>query len=415
VPIRYVRALAPELPRAVWLVQGGALINAIGTGSVAPFLLIYLHNVRGFTLGTAGLVVGVLGAAGIVVSLPTGALADRLTPRTALIVALCIVVAGYALFPLVREPWHAFVVAAIAGTGDGALRPGLLAVLASLTPRAQRPGAFALRRMTTNVGIGLGAAIGGLIATTDTPSTFTVLFLVNAVTSVVFALALVRVPAAKEAALVARRVTAALRDRPFLGLNAVNLVIHVGGFGQLAVVPLYAKNYAEISERGIGLIFLVNTLVIVVAQLPLTRALAGRRRMHSLMLVGAAWAGSWLLVLGGGTFLSGASATLLFASGLGLFGIGQCIFATVMNPLAADMAPADLLGRYLGVISLSAQGGHTLGPSLGALALTASPSLAWGGAAATCVAAGLMALALDRTLPKAARLAPRSARLVART
>ena len=51
----YVRNLAPRLPRAVWALELGGLINAFGNGFVYPFLFIYLHNVRGFALGTSGL------------------------------------------------------------------------------------------------------------------------------------------------------------------------------------------------------------------------------------------------------------------------------------------------------------------------------------------------------------------------
>ena len=44
--------------REVWLVQIGVFLNALGWGAVLPFEVIYVHDGRGFTLGTAGLVVG---------------------------------------------------------------------------------------------------------------------------------------------------------------------------------------------------------------------------------------------------------------------------------------------------------------------------------------------------------------------
>ena len=45
---------------------------------------------------------------------------------------------------------------------------------------------------------------------------------------------------------------------------------------------MFAKNEASVSEKGIGLIFLVNTVVIVVLQLPIAKLLEGRRRMRAL-------------------------------------------------------------------------------------------------------------------------------------
>jgi hypothetical protein len=43
----YFRSLDPRLPREVWILQGGGLLNSFGNGLVLPFLIIYLHNVRG--------------------------------------------------------------------------------------------------------------------------------------------------------------------------------------------------------------------------------------------------------------------------------------------------------------------------------------------------------------------------------
>ena len=61
----YVRGLDPQLPRAVWTLEAGTFVNFFGSGIAFPYLLIYLHNVRGFGLGTAGLVVAAMGAVGI--------------------------------------------------------------------------------------------------------------------------------------------------------------------------------------------------------------------------------------------------------------------------------------------------------------------------------------------------------------
>ena len=59
----YLRSLNPNLPRDVWVLQVGGLTNAYGNGIVLPFLIIYLHNVRGIPLGLAGLAAAVNSAA----------------------------------------------------------------------------------------------------------------------------------------------------------------------------------------------------------------------------------------------------------------------------------------------------------------------------------------------------------------
>ena len=48
-------SLVPRLPARVWALESGSLVAALGLGLVLPFQLIYLHAVRGMSLGTGGL------------------------------------------------------------------------------------------------------------------------------------------------------------------------------------------------------------------------------------------------------------------------------------------------------------------------------------------------------------------------
>src|SRR5690349_23112531 len=68
------------LSREVWLVQVGIFLNALGWGAVLPFEVIYLHDGRGLSLGTAGLVVGTLTGTAVVTAPLVGPLIDRLGP-----------------------------------------------------------------------------------------------------------------------------------------------------------------------------------------------------------------------------------------------------------------------------------------------------------------------------------------------
>lgn len=48
--------LVPRLPRLAWLVFGGDALSAVGSGLTLPFLLVYLHQIKGTSYGLAGLV-----------------------------------------------------------------------------------------------------------------------------------------------------------------------------------------------------------------------------------------------------------------------------------------------------------------------------------------------------------------------
>lgn len=354
----------------MWVLQAGGLANALGNGAVMPFTVIYLHSVRGIPLGTSGLVVAAGGLASLAAGLPAGSLVDRVGARAATVGALGVMAVAFAGFPLIREAWHAFLLSALAGAGQGAFRPALLSLIAALAPQPRRHAAFALQRVTANLGIGLGGVTGGLIATTAHPRSFSVLFLANAASFVVFIASLAFVPSPEqvEAARRGGGYLEIMRDRVFARVNLLNAVLMTGGIAQFFVLPVYAKSHG-VSERGIGLIFLANTLLIVVAQLPVAQALEGRRRMPALALVGVLWGAGWLVVLAGGSWFRGAEAAAVMAFAVAVFGLGECLYGAVLGPLVADLAQPESLGRYLGASSTSNQLAFTAGPAIGGFLL----------------------------------------------
>ena len=73
----FLRDCKPDLPRAVWIIQLGNVVNFFGFGLVLPFELIYLHDRRGFSLPTSGLIVSTIMAVNVSAPAPAGSLVDR--------------------------------------------------------------------------------------------------------------------------------------------------------------------------------------------------------------------------------------------------------------------------------------------------------------------------------------------------
>jgi MFS family permease len=407
--VSYLRGLDPRLPRAVWALELGGVVNSFGNGFVYPFLFIYLHNVRGFALGVSGLVVATNAGVALLAGAPGGAAADRFGPKRTLAVSLALLATAFALFPLVRAPWHAFCLAALVGVANGVFWPSYHTLLAAITPPERRHAGYALQRVSTNLGFGVGGALAGLIALTSKPSTFTVLFLVDAATYAAFLALLVVVPGGRFSAGDRQDATgyrAPLRDRVFIGLLGLNIVFVTAGYAQLETLPVFAKNQADVSERAIGLVFLVNSLVIVVAQLPVTKLVEGRRRMAMLALMSVLWTVAWLLIFGAGLWLSALAAAAVIVVAGGVFAIGECLQGPTQQALIAELAPDHLRGRYMALSTSSWSIGWIAGPALGAYVLQQEPLALWPVAAALCLAAGAAGLLLERRLPAAVRRTP---------
>src|SRR5262245_65534805 len=249
-----LKRLDPQLPRQVWLLQIGGVINSFGNGIVLPFLVIYLHDVRGFSLGTAGLIIGVSSAALLTAGIAAGIVIDRIGPRLTLGCGLVLQAIGYGLLPLVREPWEAFVLLAIEGVGASGFWPSQSTLISRLTPPTRRHAAFAQQRLTMNLGIGLGGIVGGLIAHVSSPTTFTTLFILDALTFLAYVVVLffihdpgvsvdeTRAPASYRAV---------LRHRTFLGLWVLNFLFVAAGYSLFSLFPQFARDESGISERQI--------------------------------------------------------------------------------------------------------------------------------------------------------------------
>ena len=411
----YLRGLNPQLPRPVWLLEAGGVANSLGNGIVLPFLIIYLHEVRHFGLGTSGAIVSTLGAVGLVATPLAGRLVDLAGARTTLMSSLGLLAVGYGGFPFIHHSWQAFGLAAIAGLGNGGFAPSHSSLLAALTSREQRNAAYALQRATDNLGFGAGALIGGLIATTSVPSSFKLLFLLDAGTFLGFIAVLSFVPAGQSLPAAARsvgRYSTVIRDRAFVLLLLVIATLVTAAYAQIStVLPPFAKEHAHVSEAGIGIVFFVNTVLIVLAQLPLAKALEGRRRMRALALSAGIFAVTSIAVLVVGHWLDAGTAVVALCSVIALFSIGECLHGAVQNPLIADLAPEHLLGRYMALRTIAWQLGFMAGPALGSFLLEQSPTGLWLGAAVACALAGVGSLALERQIPDHASRTPGPARV----
>ena len=404
----YLRSLDPRLPRDVYVLQTGGLVNAFGNGVVLPFLIIYLHNVRGIPLGLAGVAAATQSATALLSGLFGGSLSDRIGPKRVLVGALCVMTVAFALMPLIRHPWQAFAIYVIWGAGSGSFWPAQSTLLAALTPPARRSPAYALQRLTMNLGAAIGGVAAGLIASVAHPSTFTVLFRVSCATYVAYIVVLARVRTPDlhpERAGGSWRLVA--RDRTFVAYTALNAAFMTAAISlMIELLPAFGKNVTHVSEQQVGIIYALDAIGIVVFQLPVAKLLQGRRRMRGLAAMGVVWAISMSIVWAAGEWTTTTVAAVVLCAAMLVFALGECLHGAIQAPLGADLAPPRLLGRYLALSSLSWQVGWIVGPAGGGFLLQHAPLLLWPIAAALNLVCAGGALALERRLPEHVRLTP---------
>ena len=368
------------LPSSVWLVCASTLVNRLGTMAM-PFLVLFLIQDRGWSAEDAGLAMAVYGAGALVAGPVAGRLADRLGHAHVLKASLWSSGVAMALVPLVHSRLLLFPLIALWAALTQAFWPSAMALLVGAAPPEQRRAVYALHRLAVNLGMAVGPATGGLIA----HFSFRWVFWVDAITTLVSALILVLFlrPASEPAA------TGTPGRSPWsdprlayllLGFLPVLLVF----FQIEGALPLWVVRDLGLGTRFFGLIFTVNTLLIVALEVSLNLGMAGWSHGRLLLLGSLCYAAGFGL-----TGLAGTRTLLLGTVVLWTF--GEMILLPAMADAVAILAPADRRGEYMGLYSLSFAAALALGPWLGVLVYARlGPAYTWGG----CALLGLLSAAL---------------------
>src|SRR3984893_16765992 len=402
------------LSRPVLILQAGNALNYFGYGLILPFEIIYLHQIRGFSTSTAGLVLAATMGTAAIATPPTGALLDRYSAKAIVVAGSLASALGYAGFAYVDLPWQAFACSIVSGAGIGAAGTALRTLTIRLVKPEQRAASFALNRVAGNIGIGSGATVAGfLVASAQRLSSFQSLYVFDAATYAGFALiVLAAVPSPPAETVTATDANgtgfrAVARDRLFLSVIAANIVLVVVGHTFFSnILPPFAITHTPLGPTAIGIVVLVNTSVGVSRQVPGVRVVARMRRTHAFAATSALFAVGLLAVLPATLIHSELAATSLLARIAIVFALGECAHILVLGPLVADMAPAHLLGRYLSLYSLTFTISLALGPAIGGLLLQTSPDAIWWGGALAAVLAGAVLLRLGGRVPDPLRETP---------
>lgn len=366
------------LPPAAWALFAGTFLNRFGQ-FVLVFLVLWLVS-KGYSPARAGLAASLYGAGSIVAALAGGHLADRIGRRAA--IAISMFASAAAMLALSRATTLATILPLVFLTGLTAelYRPAAMALLADLTPPGERVTAFAVYRLAVNLGTGAGPAVAGFLA----ERSFTLLFVGDAVTSVLYAIvALVMLPGGRPPRSVSSPEEGAtrlvLRDRQFVRLLAGTALASVVFHQAYTTLPLHiAAN--GFTPRVYGLLMAVNGLLIVAFELPLT-SITGRAQPHRAIALG-------FLLAGAGFGLTGVSTTVaLLAISIVVWTFGEMISLPIAPAWVADLAPPHARGRYQAAFTFAFAIGTTLAPALGAALFAHNPAALWAGCALTGLAA----------------------------
>ncbi|MDP5317145.1 MFS transporter [Streptomyces poriferorum] len=390
-------------PRVLVRASGGPryavalAVDALGTGLLRPFLLLYGVTVLRLSAPATGIAMTVGVVVGLVCMPAVGHWLDRGARSTVVAASMLVRVLGVAL--LLATPAgdvRLFAAAALfLGIGNQAWPAAHAALVATLAHGRERDAALAAGRALRNAGLGTGA----LLATACLAGGTTALQALAAVTGLAYLAAAalawsVHVHARPAAATAEEREDGPPpRMRVLLAANVI--YVFCLNVPEIAL-PLVLVTQLHASPMWSAAIFVANTVLVVTLQVPVTVLMSRFPRRCVLALSGVVLAASYLGFLAATSLGLGWSAPAVAAVSV-VCTIGEIIYAGSAIALVTALAPARVLGRTLARFQLSTGFGLAVSPAAITALAPHGPAALWGSlAAATLLSASAVATEKDR-------------------
>lgn len=353
-----------EYPRQFWLLFWGMLVSTSGASMIWPFLMIYVSDRLGLAMTATASLMTINATTALIASFIAGPITDRAGRKGTMIVGLLVMGLSYLAMIPANSLISFAILMGLRGLANPLYRVGSDAMIADLIPESQRADAYALSRLSKNVGVALGPALGGFAAT----SSYSIAFIAASVTLVAFGVAVAifieETLPGREGTLSAQKNTNSpgyahiLKDRHFLPFIGAFTLTQVSATIMWVLLGVYAKDNFQIIESQYGFIPMTNALMVVFLQVWVTRQTKNKPALWML------FSGALVYALGVGSIALGDGFWDFWGS-MVMITVGELILVPTATTYVANLAPADMRGRYMSVFTFSWGVGSGIGPVVG--------------------------------------------------
>jgi MFS family permease len=364
----------------VWILAAGRLLSEIGTGFTLFYAPIFFVNQVGLSSTSVGVALGSGSISGIVGRFLAGQGVDspHWGRRKILLISAAISVLADVVLSLSFNFSTLVLGNLLMGFGVGMYWPATEAAIIDLTTPEQRNEAFAVTRLADSLGLSLGVVLGGALIANS--GNYRTLFVIDGISFAVF-FGVIYLAIAETYQFKPQLVenqqngwSFAVGDRAFMVFVAVNILFTIYLSQVQSTMPLYLKNFVQLSDSTTGFseqvisgLFTWHIALAAICQLPTAWILNRFSRIAGLSLSFLIWGVGFILVWVTGSM---SDHTLIWAGlTLGIMSLGMVTYTPVASGLVAELAPESLRGVYFSINSQCWAIGYLIGPPLGGWAL----------------------------------------------
>ena len=400
------------------ILASAIIVATVGRGIFLTLTVLYFSRFVGLSAVEIAVILSVSSGVGVATSYIGGRLADRFSARRLLVGMVAIEGLAIATYTFAGNFGTAVVIACVAvGVNRGA-NATRSAIIARAFDGPNRVNARAVLRTITNLGIAVGGMIAGLALVAGTADAFRGMMIGAGLVYILSALHLRRLPGRVDAPRhyppghAPKRGISPFRDRRYVLLTVLSGIFGMQfGLAEMGV-PLWISHDTSAPDVLISVILVINTLCVVLLQVPLSRGTDDPRRAGKIVMTGGALmaVACALYATAGGmpviaaiTLLCGAALLHSFAEILSQAGAWGLSFE-LANPLQA--------GAYQGMFGMGSALGAMLAPLVVTATVVEHGVLGWAILSAVFLASAAGIALIARKAPTTTALAP-AARLSA--
>ncbi|CCE59450.1 TPA: MFS transporter [Staphylococcus argenteus] len=356
-----------NIPKSVWWLVIGMALNITGSSFLWPLNTIYMKQELGKSLTVAGLVLMINSFGMVIGNLLGGSLFDKLGGYKTILIGTFTCLCSTTLLNFFHGwPWYA-VWLVMLGFGGGMIIPAIYAMAGAVWPNGGRQ-TFNAIYLAQNIGVAVGAAMGGFVA----EFSFNYIFLANLIMYIVFALvavtqfnievkAKVKYPTHLD-------ITGKKNKARFISLVLICAMFAICWVAYIqweSTIASFTQSI-NISMAQYSVLWTINGIMILVAQpliKPILYLLKGNLKKQ--MFVGI------VIFMLSFFVTSFAENFTIFVVGMIVLTFGEMFVWPAVPTIANQLAPDGKQGQYQGFVNSAATVGKAFGPFLGGVLVDA--------------------------------------------
>ena len=373
-----MRLLPPGRDRRRYLAI--AMVDALGSGTFAPVTVLFLTQIVGLSAVRAGLGLAIVAAVGFAMTPVAGALADRFDARTLTMAGFALAGLGFVAYAAVHSFAEFIVVGIAIEIVDTIASNARKMLIFRIAGGEDRVMLAAYERSVRNAGYGIGGLLASVALAVGTRDAYVAVLLANAVSFLVGAAAVTRLPRAPAAVREPGRrggYGSILRHKTYVALAAVSSVLWLNDSILKVGLAVWLVERTSVPHYVVGLLFTLNTVMVVLLQVRLSRgAGSAATAVRLYRLAGAVLVVSCaLFALSAGR--SSELATLLLVGAVAALTLGELLASTTEWTVSFSLARDEIRGRYLAFFSMGSGLQQAVGPAVVTALITAVGGWGW--------------------------------------